>query len=756
MLQVLRRNGIASAIYPRARSLASLATSSPSHLLWLPNLSREVLRPSTSCSTIVDIRQGAGEAIRDRQRHVEPVKVNIRAKGAGQKKWLDGLNRCLIVASKDKHNVSNRIKLWRMYCHAKSNVPNILQAIPDRAWDLLWDTQSIPSQTNPNFRDHQKLLVEDMNSIGRSSTLGRRLAELEAMYISGKKKDALKRWEEEHEQTFSGMRDGYKGEHLELGVRLHALSSNIDRARYIMEELFTAYPGWDPRVMIAVLRAHTKSQDHDNRVNAWALYLRLKGHLASKMALADYDTCFIAFLECQQMDHATAVFRDMVLAGHLANNDTLGRDIQVIGRIRAMFLFSNSIKEVNKAALTAISTLPQQYHSSIFRHWMKMIVSKKAVESAAQVIELMFERGLESKASHFDLLLAALFRTRKPALMQKAEDMGWRMIDTKMDHSSTCETALHHRSRSQGKSGARSSKNENGPPMPFFLKRPMPMASQNTFALLIRHHTNQWQWDYVRDLQEMLTQLEALPNCVLMNSLMYVDLRRGKYEEVWARYQAMTHPPLGIKPLFPNGATYHYLWKTLRLALGDYQTWGFESLPSPREMMTQMLEWSRQIDKKPTLDRSLIGLTGPRREIVSLIMHCFGYTKDLPGALVALHAMKSSFRIFPTYRTAGILFKQMANGHVGLFKDNIVKIEQVYKVILQGRLNRMNHDGSLTSTMTKEQSGELDLNLLSEFIRVVMVRQCPAGEVEALIDKAKQEMGVPDLSTGDLDSFDVV
>ena len=68
----------------------------------------------------------------------------------------------------------------------------------------------------------------------------------------------------------------------------------------------------------------------------------------------------------------------------------------------------------------------------------------------------------------------------------------------------------------------------------------------------------------------------------------------------------------------------------------------------------------------------------------------------------------------------------------------------------------MNHDGSLTSTMTKEQSGELDLNLLSEFIRVVMVRQCPAGEVEALIDKAKQEMGVPDLSTGDLDSFDVV
>ncbi|OCL14800.1 hypothetical protein AOQ84DRAFT_280290 [Glonium stellatum] len=735
MLQVFRRNGRASTIHPHVRSLTTLATPPPLYTLWLFNRPHEIYRPATGCTAIVDLRQDIGEAIRDRRRHAEPIKANIRAKGAGQKKWLNGFNRSLIAASKDKNSVSNRIKLWRMYSHVKSNIPNILSALPDRAWDLLWDTQSIPSSTNPNCRNHQRQLIEDMNSVGRISALGQRLADLETTYISGKKQDALRRWEEEHKRTFGATQDGYKGEHLELGVRMHALSRNIDRARHIMEELFAAYPTWDPRVMIAVLQAHTKFQDGGNRDRAWALYIRLKTLLASKMTLADYDACFVAFLECQQIDYATAIFRDMVLAGHLAKRDIPGHDVQLTGRLRAMYLLSNSVGEVNKVALTAISVLPQRYHSSIFRHWMKMIVSKNAVESAAQVIELMFERGLESRTSHFDLLLAALFRIKKPAPVQKAESIGWQMIDAKLDQASA---------------------HENRPPMPFFLKRSIPRASSNTFALLIRHHTDQWQWDHVRQLQGMLTELETPPNCALMNSLMYVDLRRGKYEEVWVRYQAMTHPPPGYKPLFPNGATYHYLWKTLRLALGDHQTWAFESLPSPRDMMAQMLEWSRQIGRKPTLERSLIGLTGPRREIVSLIMHCFCHTEDLSGALVAIHAMKSRFRIFPTYRTAGILFKHMANNHTGVFKDNVLKLEQIYKVILQRRLNKMNQDGSLTSRMTEEQSRELSLDLLSEFIRVIMVRQCPAEEVEALIDKAKKEMGVPDLSTGDLDSFDVV
>jgi acyl carrier protein phosphodiesterase len=57
--------------------------------------------------------------------------------------------------------------------------------------------------------------------------------------------------------------------------------------------------------------------------------------------------------------------------------------------------------------------------------------------------------------------------------------------------------------------------------------------------------------------------------------------------------------------------------------------------------------------------------------------------------------------------------------------------------------------------LTDEQIGDVGLNLLSEFVRVVLKRSYPPEVVEAMIDAARCAVGVPDLPTGDMDAFEV-
>ncbi|KAF2806847.1 uncharacterized protein BDZ99DRAFT_479230 [Mytilinidion resinicola] len=673
----------------------------------------------------------------------------------------------LLAASKNLDDADNRRALWKAYSFAKQAHPSLLQYIPDRAWDLLWETQSAITPANPNCMEHQIQLVQDMKSIGRPPTVAQNIAELEATFMTGEHETAIQRWEEEYNTRTAKSAHGYKPEYLDLGVRMYALTGNAQRAREVMDELYQAYPGSDPRLMIGVVRAHTRIQYVPDYI--WSLYVRLKDRLGPAMTFEDYDTCFVGFLEGSRVDHAVAVFKDMVSIGCLARSFMRWQVQQTLKRLRAMLNVSKSLEEANMVALSAISVLPRAYHNHIFRRWMMLTVAKNSPESAAQLLELMFERGLNPGALHFNLVIGALLRSGTETNGEKAALMGWKMVEEALNTSSLQDTEFQQFYRMQHKPVPKQTGDLDGPLIPFFLARPIPMADVTTFAHLIRHHTRNWEWNHIEYLQTALVRLEKPPIAPLLNALMMVDLRRVKYQEVWNRFDSMTHPPLGFPRVVPNGGTYRVLWKTLRSALGDHHTWDFESLPQPRQLMAMMVEWWTEHVGWHQTENYLRGLTGPNREITGLIQHCFSYTKDVAGALVALHALKTRFGIFPTQQTAEILVKQMAWIDLrsetkevrysyktsGVFIRNVDKISRVYQVLLRRRLEQLEKTGVNLIEMTKQERGELDLNLLSEFVRVVMVRQHSATEVENMIEEAKKDMGVPNISTGDLNSFEV-
>jgi hypothetical protein len=150
-------------------------------------------------------------------------------------------------------------------------------------------------------------------------------------------------------------------------------------------------------------------------------------------------------------------------------------------------------------------------------------------------------------------------------------------------------------------------------------------------------------------------------------------------------------------------------------------------------------------------------------------MHCFSYNRDLAGSLVALHVLRHRFHIFPTDESAQILQRQMAwvdladesaavRGqyfHSRSNKKNTDRIAAVYDILLQRRLSRTGLKEGDFEKLTDEQIGDMGLNLLSEFIRVVLKRYHPPEVVEMMIDVTRSVVGVPDLPTGDMDAFEV-
>ncbi|KAF1936373.1 hypothetical protein EJ02DRAFT_506570 [Clathrospora elynae] len=645
------------------------------------------------------------------------------------KRW----NRILHLASStDGRDTRLRAPLWRAYVLAKASDPRLVDRLPDRAWDVLWNTQSIESSDNRNQRAHLEQLYRDMYNVGRTPTVGQRVKYLESVFLSGREEQALQEWEEDHNSGVDGVRQDYKPEHLEIGAKMHALAGNANRSRDIMEELLRLYPAWDSTVMMAVFRAHTSSEVTEHHDLATRIYTAMKERKGDSVSLEDYDAWLVGFLEAGHLTYAKQVFRDMVKEGHLATSGTTARVEALLKRLHMLYRLGTDISKMTSIALDAISVLPPGYHGHLFGDWMKSAVVQKAPEAAAQILDMMFQRGYTPETFHFNMLLKALIRTKENPNILKAENIGWRMIgEARKAH----KRDLRPNSRAEI-INKRSTSSRN---LDTEAARNVPVANVTTFALMMQHHAKSMQWEHVDYLSRQLKEASVDPNATIMNVLMDNKCRQGAYSEAWTIYKSLTEPQEGSKGVFPNGASFRCLWKTLRLALGDHATRNDPDMPTPRELLKEMISWWGLARSRYDAERFRMGVAGADHgAITSLIMHCFSYTQDLAGSLIALHVLRRHFDIFPTDKAAQILQRQMAQYfHSRSNKRNTDRIARVYYILLQERLARMNLKEDEYPRLSDEEIGDVGLNLLSEFVRVVLKRSYPPEVVEAMVDAAR-------------------
>jgi pentatricopeptide repeat protein len=754
---------------PSARFLTTFPTPIPKYYpVWDPTkhsvLPPQDLASKSEVDTLDASKEDTHQLERRRLRDTERVIVIHKTQSIEQRHAIRRLNLLLMSGVRGTKKTQLHFPLWRAYSLAKGHVTTLPCLMPERAWDLLWDTQVNHNPRKRSQQSHLKEMYYDMNLAGKRETVGQRIAHLENLFHNVKEKQALEAWEDDHYAVNASSRHGYKPEHLELGAKLYALAGNPNRAREIMEKLFDLYPHWDTSIMMSVFRAHTGLNSAPHHDTAKQIYFDLKERMGSNMTLEHYDAFFIGFLEARHLRYSKQIFRDTVKDGHLAASFSSEQVEAVLKRLHLLYRLGTNIEKMTSIALLLVSVLPQAYHSHVFGDWMKSAVIRKAPEAAAQILDMMFSRGYQPETIHMNLLLKALFRTKSEPQVLKAENIGWRMIEeTRKALSKRVSRAAPDIIIERATMITETILDKDA-------ARKVPKADITTFALVMQHHATNLQWEHVDYLTRQLRVTDIQPNATFMNVIMDNYCRRGKYSEAWKTYKSLTDVPEGASGVFPDGASIRCLWKTLRIALGDHATKDDPDLPTPRELLAETVLWWSRCRRRGDVEKFRIGLAADNHgAITSLMMHCFSYTNDFAGSLVALHIVRTQFLIFPSDKSAAILQKQAAwvdmqretgsvrsQYHHSKSHQNILeKLSQVYYILLEKRLERAGLTEASFDTMGDEELGDLGLNVLSEFIRVVLKRSYPPEAVEAMIDDVKQELGVPNLSTGDLDAFDV-
>jgi hypothetical protein len=657
--------------------------------------------------------------------------------------------------------IPTHLERWDPTLHRSILPSNIRRPTPRLTATTLEDPAEKSKGEDVHDAPQLKITV-DFGVIALSSTSRGQV--LKNLFMSGREELALREWEDDQHKFNPATEQESNAEYLEIGAKLYALAGHVDRSREIMEMLFRQYPDWDPSVMMTVFRAHTSSGEKKHHELAMELYVEMKERKGAAVTMDDYDAWLVGFLEARHLTFAKQVFRDMVRDGYLPSSGAEKEVEAVLRRLHMLYRLGTDISAMTSIALDAISILPPACHGHLFGDWMKSAVVQKAPEAAAQILDLMFQRGYTPETFHFNMLLRALLRTKETPNILKAENIGWRMIDQARQ--------AHTRSTTLSFTSSQASQNLHNPPVRETAKT-APVADVSTVALIMQHHAKNLQWEHVDYLSRHLKETAIHPNATIMNVLIDNKCRQGAYADAWSIYTRLTSPsPDSETPgVFPNGATLRHLWKTLRLALSSHATRSDPSLPSPRDLLKETVTWWTACRSRHDASRFKLGLAAADHgAVTALIMHCFSYTSDLAGSLVALHVLRTKFGIFPTDRVALILQRQVA--WVDLQREsasvreqfflgrsnsrNSERVGRVYEELVRRRIAGLEREGVSVQEMSDEEIGDLGLNLLSEFIRVVMKRSWPEEVVEAMIEAGCGAVGVKGMGTGDLNVWEVV
>lgn len=656
-------------------------------------------------------------------------------------------DRILKAASDEPRDLDVAESLWKTYCRAKRRVPNVLHALSAQAWDLLWQTQNLLANERPPAKGHVEQLLEDMSSIGRKSTLPQRLAKLATTFESGKTEEALALWEEEHDPKGTAAQDGLVPEHMELGIRMYASVGNFERAEHILDVLYGLYPSHDTKALMFVFNQRTLTgslEDCHEAANVVEQHMR---RIESTLGHRELLCLLAGFLRCGDIGKALIAFRDIL---HI--RDSLDKSVlspNDIGRIlRNFFEICPLAEDANRVALELLLALPKSLHHVLFQLWLRRMLQLRDHDSIAMTVELMYERGLRPDHRHFNVLLEAFFRSGNPHLESKAEGLAWSMIN--------CRSEFVMRPRSNLKGHGDSSVN-----VPFFLQRHVPAATKQTFVHLIRYYGAYRRQDEIDNVLEVMVKQEISVDTDIVNALLFTDLKRQDVQALWYRYQSYIVLDSHGKSLRPNGYTFVYLWKSLRIATFEDQN-ATDSIPSPRILLRDMVVWLQSMNPPEQRESELRRLEGglttkPRsRSFTSLVLRCFKHTRDLPGVFVALRVLRSEFRLRLTKTSVQAVLEQLAwvnlpdrtdasrrrRRGVEQFSHKLEAVEDMWRGLLKQRHDASQREVVATGLIGQDEQEAMAVEVLCQMIGMFLIRKTSREQFETDLSNAAREIGV--------------
>ena len=657
-----------------------------------------------------------------------------------QNTYLNALNENILKASSDIANQDLRKKLWQSFARCKAFLPPFLHLIPEKSWNIIWASQQSVSPEDPHWAPHLITLSEDMNKAGKELGLYQRILYIEALRSEGRQELAISQWQE-LEFHLGGDKQASE-EHELLGVRLFASHGDPEKAEKIALNFLGKGRQDESRILIPILNAWSQRGDDIGIQHAWALYLRFRKLVGSKITMDDYDNITMGFLNVGRTDLALAVFKDMMLTGQHADQDSTElyqKSLSIMGRTQESAI---TVEDINRISLTGLVTLPRRFQNKFFYgSWLKKLLGMGEVDAAAQVIELMYERGVKPDPKHLNGIIGAWLRTGTDKDREAAEKMAWAMIHERSDFVSMRRFGRERRTSKPPIA--------SGLPIPAHLRRSVAPANIETFSLLLQYYGRRAQDENVQLLHNTLKMAEIQPNTYYINHLLYIDLRRGQHQAAWIKYKEM------FGTMRPDLETFACLWDCEKAHIDSLARHARDKFPGPRRMMYDMMTWFSELTS--TRGEREAVQEDFSMELYNQIIRCMGLASDLEGTIVALYALRQSFGFYPDVHTTRMVNLSVSRMKVGVHKDtqgrqrgkqirkvNANKIAQVFGIIVQQReIELAEHGLDDIAQIDDDIQREEGLYRLAEFLRTVLRRtSVEESSVEAEIEKAAWEMGV--------------
>jgi pentatricopeptide repeat protein len=680
---------------------------------------------------------------------------------------LKKFNMALRDAALHPNSVLRRKDLWRWYGRARHSIPALSSMIPKKAWQLIWDSQSVESPTNPERLHHMAQLLRDMTLVDMEIMPDQSLVLIDTLLALDKNEEAVASWQYVYDSTSTPSE-----KLLALGVRLFAQNDRIVKANTIMMQLFDRFPNHDPRIIVPLLTADLRAGKDEM---AFGCYVLMSQRLGEDMNMEDYDVVSLTFLEHDKKDYALAVFRDMMLRGpdKSVSQDFLGASgqneayQQVFERMERLTDGTNDPEQINALSLKALSALPLPWQNKFFYgSWLKKLIGMGQLEAATKVVELMYERGIEPDAKHVNGLIGGFFRSHVKELEDRGEQMAWKMIERRLIASYNVRRKRRGEIVEEEAPSIRDT--EAGVEIPAHLTRPVPIGTLETFNVLALHYSIKERWALIHHLDRMRRPAKLRMDSTFFNHVLNMVFNTYHDEtKLWRKFLSEAKHIAGG----PDIETYNILWTAQlehlnpRINPLNKATAGY---PTPRQLFGLMSSWYHS---KDTRSRSTVAADFTP-EVYTKVISSFCLQKDFAGCLVALHGIARMYNVHPDPEMARVVLIAVANmaevapvtlrGRRGRqqLPASVARLKATSKVmadLAQRRAEIAAKNGIDITTLDVEARKEESLNLLSEFVRLVMVKQFgSADKAEAAIGQAAIACQLPDIGTGDKDCSNVV
>jgi len=498
--------------------------------------------------------------------------------------------------------------------------PRLLKLLTPYAWKFLWamETEEIPSSRSRQIGD---LMVK----AGVDMTEEQEIAYVGGLFWSDSRDRAIKRW--------LGLVKRIPSPAVwNLGVRMYSLERNPEKAVLVIEKMFKTLGYTEHKTWIPVIMAYNHIHEGKKAWHTYERMLKCAEKNGERITAKQFDNLAMSFLDNYNPAMGLEVYKHMVFAGHNALDRQQTETYQNLSEaVQAAQQQTVDPESLNALSLNAIKNLPPRVANRYFYSgWMLNLMRMGRTDLAwFLVADVMHSQQFPPDSIHCNWVIQGFLQENKVEL---AEHIAEEMISERLNQIESGRKRKGLPATTGAAWGGKWKK-------PMMTETPpdeeekilVAPATVQTFSILMQFYSRRKFMDRISPLYQKMLECDIPTNAYIMNHFLYALFRMRDMLRLANAFETMVREAR----VLPDFESFTIMWTAMWRHHTEPHHMSTEFL-TPRELWKLTL---RHLPKRTEENE------GSMKDVWYAIIKCFLLVRDLEGALLALHAGTTLWRM---------------------------------------------------------------------------------------------------------------